>query len=76
MIVMHNNKRRREPSYTIPFIFEILEMIMIWIVFSIMEGTMNVMQWSTVTYILSFTWLLYTLYKLTKVLDRQTLHRS
>ena len=72
MLVMHNNKRRHEPSYTVPFIFEVLEMMMIWIVFSIMEGTMDVMQWNTITYILALTWLSYTLYKLNKVLDRQT----
>ena len=65
------DRRRHTPSYTIPFIFESLEIIMIWIVFSIVEGSFRMAEWSVVSHVLALGWLLYTLYKLTRVLDRQ-----
>ena len=68
------NKRRKEPSFIVPFIFELLEMIMIWIVFGVIEGTLDIMQWSLNSYILSSLWSLYTLYKLKKILRRQAFY--
>ena len=65
------DKRRTEPSYTIPFVFEAFEVALIWITFSIYEGTFNVEMWSVVSYSLSIVWAIYTLYKLRKVLVRQ-----
>ena len=65
------NRRRHTPSYSIPFIFESLEVLMIWIVFSIFEGTFKIADWSLVSSIFAFVWLLYTFYKLARVLDRQ-----
>jgi len=69
------DQRRKKPSYTIPFFFEALELVMIWMVFSIAEASMNVTQWNTITYALAFAWLVYTLHKLKKVLIRQSIHK-
>jgi len=74
MLAAHE-KRRKEPSYTIPFVFEALEIILIWIVFGILEGSMDIMQWSTISYLVAGAWFLYTFYKLRKVLQRQIVHR-
>lgn len=69
------DQRRKNPSYTIPFFFEALELVMIWMVFSIVEVSMDITQWHTVTYVLAFLWLVYTLHKLKKVLIRQSIHK-
>jgi len=68
------DQRRKKPSYTIPFFFEALELVMIWIIFGIAEATLDVSQWNTLTYALCFVWIAYTLNKLKKVLIRQTVH--
>ena len=41
-----NERRRKQPSYTSPFLFEVLELILIWIVFGVLEGTFDLSQWS------------------------------
>jgi len=74
MLAAHE-KRRKEPSYTIPFLYEALEVVLIWIVFSIFEGSMNILEWGAFSYIVASVWFLYTFYKLRKVLQRQVLHR-
>ena len=70
-----HERRRREPSYTMPIIFEVLEVSLIWIVFGIFEGTLDISQWGLVSYGLSSVWFLYTFYKLKKVLSRQILYK-
>jgi len=70
-MIAAQNKRRTEPSYTVPFVFEGFEVALIWITFSIYEGSFNVQVWSSVSYFLSAVWAVYTLYKLKKVLIRQ-----
>ena len=70
-MIATKDKRRTKPSYTIPFVFEAFEVALIWITFSIYEGTFNVQHWSSVAYFLSAVWAGYTLYKLRKVLIRQ-----
>ena len=70
MLASHE-KRRREPSYTIPFFYEGLELTLIWIVFSLIEGTSNIYAWSILSYLGASTWFMFTFYKLRKVLDRQ-----
>ncbi len=70
-MIVTSDRRRSTPSYTIPFVFEGLEMLLIWIVFSIMEGSLNISSWSVVSYILAFGWFMYTVHKLTRVLSRQ-----
>lgn len=74
MLVSHE-KRRREPSYSIPFFFEGLEIVLIWIVFSLFEGSINIFDWSIISYSLSAVWFIYTFYKLRKVLNRQMRHK-
>ena len=70
-----HERRRREPSYTMPFVFEALEVVLIWIVFGIAESTFDVTQWSLVSYGLALVWFIYTSYKLKKVLDRQARYK-
>ena len=74
MLFAHD-KRRHEPSYSTPLILEGLEVLMIRIVFSIFEGTFNIVAWSLLSYMLASVWFLYTFYKLTRVLDRQNMHK-
>lgn len=74
MLVAHE-KRRKEPSYAVPFLYEILEIILIWVVFSLIEGSINIFIWSIFSYFVASTWFLYTIYKLRRVLMRQTLHK-
>ena len=69
-----NERRRKQPSYTSPFLFEVLELILIWIVFGVLEGTFDLSQWSVLSYFFAGLWAMYTIYKLNKVLDRQTHH--
>lgn len=66
-----NDRRRHKPSYTIPFVFEALEVVMIWIVFGIVESTFDVTQWSWISWGLALAWFAYTAYKLKRVLNRQ-----
>lgn len=70
-----HERRRKEPSYTMPFLFEILEISLIWIVFGIFEGTLNILEWGLISYGLSSVWFIFTMYKLNNVLDRQTEHK-
>jgi len=74
-MISSHEKRRKEPSYTIPFLYEGLELVLIWIVFSLIEGTMEVGAWGILSYIGAGVWFLYTFYKLRRVLDRQVLSR-
>jgi len=70
-----HERRRKNPSYTMPFIFEALEVVLIWIVFGIVEGTFDMTRWNWISYALSFMWLAYTSYKLIKVLNRQASYK-
>ena len=72
---MSNEHRRKKPSLAIPLLYEVLELLLIWVVFSIFEGTLNVTEWGLLSYALSSVWFLYTLYKLKTVLSRQVTHK-
>ena len=69
-----DERRRKKPSYILPFLFEILELALIWVVFGIYEGTFNIMEWGMLSYSLSAAWFIFSIYKLNRVLDRQTRH--
>ena len=70
-----NDNRRTTPSYTIPFLHFALEILLIWVAFSIVEGNANIATWNVYSYIVSSVWFIYTVYKLKQVLIRQTIHR-
>lgn len=72
--MMVNDRRRKTPSYVVPFLYELLEMVMIWIVFSLFEGTVDISTWSLMSYGLAGSWFMYTFYKLMRVLNRQVHH--
>ena len=74
MLAAHE-KRRKEPSYAIPFFYEILEILLIWVVFSLIEGSLNIFVWSLFSYLVAGVWFLYTIYKLRRVLMRQTIYK-
>lgn len=64
------NQRRRKPSYTLPFLYEGLEVLLIFIVIAIFEGSLQMKEWGSFSYALGIIWFMYTLYKLSKVLGR------
>jgi len=70
-----HERRRKNPSYTMPFIFEALEVVLIWIVFGIVEGSFDLTQWSWISYGVALLWFLYTAYKLIRVLNRQASYK-
>ena len=71
---MHSEQKRRnkKSSITTPFLFEVLELILIWIVFGIFEGTLNVFAWGLISYGFSAVWVIYTIMKLKRVIKRQS----
>lgn len=69
-----DERRRKKPSYLLPFMYEILEITLMLIVFGIFEGTFNIFEWSVMSYSLSSAWFIFSMYKLNKVLSRQTHH--
>ncbi len=66
-----HSKRRRRASYTAPIFFAGLEGLLIVIVLAILEGNLNIKEWSLISYSLGTIWLFYTLYKTNKVLSRE-----
>lgn len=64
------NQRRRKPSYAFPFLYVGLEVLLIFIVITILEGSLQIKEWSPFSYSLGIIWFIYTLYKLSKVLGR------
>ncbi|MDF1881943.1 hypothetical protein JHD50_11650 [Sulfurimonas sp. MAG313] len=74
MHVAHE-RRTQHPNAVTPFLFEGLELLLIWIVFGIIEGTLNVSGWSIMSYGLSLIWMGYTISKLLRVLKRQQEHK-
>lgn len=72
MMQEKHSKRRRRPSYTMPIFFAGLEGLLIVIVFSILEGSLNIKEWGLLSYSFGTIWLFYTLYKTNKVLNRET----
>ena len=66
------NRRRRRVSYAVPFLYEGLEVLLILIVITIFEGSPQMGEWSVFSYAIGAIWFLYTLYKLGKVLSRES----
>lgn len=66
------NRRRRRVSYAVPFLYEGLEVLLILIVITILEGSPQIGEWSVFSYALGTSWFLYTLYKLGKILGRES----
>ena len=71
MIRRFLEKRRDHPSFTVPAFFFILEMILMWIVFSFINWSLDVDDWSTYSYPFILIWVTYSTYKLYLVYKRQ-----
>lgn len=71
---MTHERRRHHPSYSIPTLYLILEVIMGWLIISFIEFTTDVYMWSVLSIGLLFAWVLYSFKKYLKVLKRQNIH--
>lgn len=71
MMQEKDSKRRRRPSYAAPLFFAGLEGLLIVIVFTILEGSVNIKEWGLLSYVFGAIWLFYTLYKTVRVLNRE-----
>jgi hypothetical protein len=66
-------KRRRRPSFVIPVIFFLLEMVLMYLVMSLINWDLNVYQWHIYTYFFAVAWCIYSILKLYFVLKRQNI---
>ena len=69
-------KRRRRPSFAIPVIFFVLEMILMYLVISLINWNLDVSQWHVYTYPFVVVWFIYSSFKLYFVLKRQNIPRD
>jgi len=69
-------KRRRRPSFMIPFIFFSLEMILMYLVMSLINWDLNLYQWHIYTYPVVAVWFIYSSFKFYFVLKRQNIPRD
>ncbi len=66
-------KRRRRPSYIVPILFFLLEMILMWLVLSLFNWGINIFEWNLYSYPVMLLWFLFSGVKLGIVLKRQKL---
>lgn len=64
-------RRRANPSFTVPFVFFSLEVLLGGLILSLIELTPNPYEWSVVSYALGAGWIIYSAKKLVRVLLRQ-----
>lgn len=64
-------KERRKKRVFTPFIYFILELILIWLVFVIIEVSYNPLDWDLWTYILSLIGIAYSFMRMLNIYDRQ-----
>ncbi len=64
-------KRRRRPSFVIPVIFFLLEMVLMYLVMSLINWDLDYSQWHIYTYPFVAVWFIYSALKLYFVLKRQ-----
>jgi len=64
-------KRRRRPSYLIPILFFMLEILLVWLVISLLNWDLNILQWNVYTYAIALAWIIFSIIKLMIVLKRQ-----
>jgi hypothetical protein len=66
-------KRRKRPSFLIPVVFFSLELILMYLVMSLINWDLNAYQWHIYTYPFVVIWLIYSSLKLYFVLKRQNI---
>ena len=69
-------KRRRRPSFVIPVTFFLLEIILMYLVISLINWNFDFDKWHMYTYPFVVVWLIYSSLKLYFVLKRQNIPRD
>jgi len=69
-------KRRKRPSYLVPVTFFSLEMILMYLVMSLINWDLDSYQWHIYTYPFVIIWFIYCSLKLYFVLKRQNIPRD
>jgi len=64
-------KRRKEPSYLVPVLFSLMELLMMWLLLSLFNWDMNPLNWNIYAYGVAVLWLVFSGVKLSIVLKRQ-----
>ncbi len=59
-----------------PFLFFLLELLLMYLVFSLINWNMSLSDWSGYTYPFALIWILFSTVKLRIVLRRQRLHNE
>lgn len=69
-------KRRKRPSYLIPILFFILELILMWLTLSLFNWDTDIKKWHVYTFPVALIWIIFSSIKLNIVLKRQHLHHE
>ncbi len=69
-------KERRKKRRFMPFIYFVLEIILIWLVFVIVEISYNPLDWDLWTYIISIIGIAYSFMKMLHIYDRQKSYKE
>jgi len=69
-------KRRKKPSYIIPFLFFCLELVLMWLVVGIFNWDLDIRQWHNLSFLVAIIWIIFSSVKLAIVLKRQKMHHD
>ena len=64
-------KRRKRPSFTVPVIFSLMEVVMMWLLLSLFNWEINPLEWNVYAYGVAVVWIIFSSVKLSIVLKRQ-----
>jgi len=64
-------KRRKRPSYLVPIVFSVLEIIVMWLLLSLFNWAINPTKWNVYAYVVMGIWVIFSSIKLSIVLKRQ-----
>jgi hypothetical protein len=67
-------KRRKRPSYAMPFLYFFLEMVLMYLTLALLNWNLILTQWSPYSFLVVVLWLLFSSAKLRIVLKRQKTH--
>jgi len=65
-------RRRKKPSYIVPIVFFLLEMLMLWLLMSLFNWNIDMSEWNVYTIIPSIIWIIFSSAKLYFIFKRQT----
>lgn len=64
-------RRRKDPSYLVPIVFSLMEILMMWLILSLFNWAINPIEWNIYAYAIASGWAFFSCVKLRKVLKRQ-----